>query len=610
MEETSNQLIWPKKRTLCTSNAINESHSFLENNNNNNRSFPTDLASNHQNCEITTDVALKYISHVLFDKNINENINLNQEETALQAVEKSFYDILEQENPASPNNLSVLNFSDSICDANYESLPILQFKKGVEDGMKFLPIISTNNYLFDLRNKKDEDNIRFKGKKHANSGDLSNLDGPKCKISLFYFKDPAMDEIYNEVLLLHGYTKAVIRLSKVMQSRMKQTMNTGISVISGNLRTLLLHCSQALAMNDPHTTNELIKQVRKHSSPDGDGVQRMAHIFVNALEARLAGTGNELYCRPISTRENIKEILKTHNLFVISSPFVRASYFFANHTILNAIERATKLHIIHFGIDFCFQWPHLMLALSERKKKNLKLRITGITNPLPGFHPNERVEEIGRKLQEYARSFGIPFEHKGIAKKWEEICIKDLNIEKDELVIVNSLYCFENLGDGTDVMYNPRNHVLDIIRQIKPQIFIQGIINGSFSGSLFATRFKQVLLHYSAMFDMLDSTVPSDNKERHFIENKIWAYDVFNLIACEGSNMVEMPETYKQWEMRNLRAGFEQLPINHTIVKKIKKKVTKIYDKNFFIEDDKNWLLLGWRGRTICALSTWQVKEI
>ncbi|KAJ3692583.1 hypothetical protein LUZ60_011678 [Juncus effusus] len=441
---------------------------------------------------------------------------------------------------------------------------------------------------------------------------MSKLGGPKCKISVLNFKDTAMDKIYAEVLLLHGYTKAVIRLSQSMQNIMKQSKSKQSRVIWVDLTTLLLRCSQAIAMNDPQSANELIKQIKQHSSPDGDGVQRMAHIFAIGLEARLAGTGNELslYVQPHSTREHVTNILKAYNLFIISNPFVRASYFFANHTILNAIEKASKVHIIHLGIGFCsFQWPHLMLALSKKEVKIMKLRITGIDNRQPSLRPIERVEEQGRRLQEYARNFGIPFEYSGIVAKWEEICIEDLNIEKDEMVIVNSMYRFKNIGAETDTN-SPRNKVLDVIRRIKPHIFIQGTINESFSGLLFATRFKQILLHYSAMFDLLDSTVPPDDKVRHFIESKLWASDVFNLIACEESKLVENPETYKQWGLRNLRAGFEQMPIDRAIVKKIKKKVTNIYDKKFFIEEDKKWLLFGWKGRTMYTLSTWQVKEI
>ncbi|GLT70708.1 hypothetical protein SLA2020_427690 [Shorea laevis] len=58
-----------------------------------------------------------------------------------------------------------------------------------------------------------------------------------------------------------------------------------------DLRTLLIQCAQAVSSGDNRTANEFLKQIRQDSSPYGDGSQRLAHCFANALEARLAGTG-------------------------------------------------------------------------------------------------------------------------------------------------------------------------------------------------------------------------------------------------------------------------------------------------------------------------------
>ncbi|KAG4974008.1 hypothetical protein JHK87_030829 [Glycine soja] len=38
--------------------------------------------------------------------------------------------------------------------------------------------------------------------------------------------------------------------------------------------------------------------------------------------------------------------------------------------------------------------------------------------------------------------------------------------------------------------------------------------------------------------------------------------NVMNAIACEGSERIERPETYKQWQVRNTRAGFKRLLLN------------------------------------------------
>ncbi|XP_066334342.1 scarecrow-like protein 33 [Miscanthus floridulus] len=57
-----------------------------------------------------------------------------------------------------------------------------------------------------------------------------------------------------------------------------------------DLHTLLIHCAQAVGMNDRWSATQLVGKIRKHSSPRGDANQRLAHCFAQGLEARLAGT--------------------------------------------------------------------------------------------------------------------------------------------------------------------------------------------------------------------------------------------------------------------------------------------------------------------------------
>ncbi|KAJ3694010.1 hypothetical protein LUZ60_009490 [Juncus effusus] len=618
-----------------------------------------DLASdpNHGHCEMTTDRALKNISSMLFEENNDENNDVYPEEASLQAMEKSFYDILGQNYPSSHGNLPQPNWkkgyatSDvTFSDSNHDiSLPIVKFNKGLEEGMKFLPTVGENKSTFDLQgnnklwftsNSKENSNLvgknvkegeeqdrglvivpgkrqtnfedlsMLRGQRHVDSGDLSLMEGRKCKISEIYFNN--RDEAFDKILLLHEelYVKEAIRLRKIKQTEIKLSHKKETNENLVDLRILLMQCAQTISMNDIQSAHELIKQIRKHSSPDGNGYQRMAHIFVNGLEARLNGIDGELHQQLIVPQENMIDHLNTFHMSLIASPFLFASQYFANHTILNAIKKGSKLHIIHMGIEYGFHWPFLIHALSQRKGGPPKLRITGIDGLTPGFSYTARLEAIGKRLEGYARIASVPFEYRGIGAKWDEICIEDLNIEKDEVLIVNCLQGLAFLGDETDVMYSPKNQFLEIIRRIKPNIFIQGILNGSYRSPFFVDRFKQVLLHHSAMFDLLDNNIPrGNNKLRWYLENDVLGRAAINVIACEGSKRFLRSETYKQWHVRNLRSGYNQFPLDHAIIKQIKNMVSEAYDKDFFVENDDEWLLWGWKGRVIGAISTWQPRE-
>ncbi|MCD7472063.1 Scarecrow-like protein 34 [Datura stramonium] len=225
--------------------------------------------------------------------------------------------------------------------------------------------------------------------------------------------------------------------------------------------------------------------------------------------------------------------------------FRRVSISFANKMIFHTACNATTLHIIDFGILYGFQWPILIQHLSAMPGGPPKLRITGIDLPQPGFRPAEGLEETERRLARYCERFNVPFEYNAIAtQNWETIRIEELQLASGEVVAVNCLFRFENLSDETVDVDCPRDAVLSLIREMNPDIFVQAVTNGSYSSPFFVTRFQEALLHYSALFDMFDATLPRDNQQRLHFEQEHYRREAMNVIACEGAERVERPETY------------------------------------------------------------------
>ncbi|GAB4860132.1 Scarecrow-like protein 14 [Ancistrocladus abbreviatus] len=372
-----------------------------------------------------------------------------------------------------------------------------------------------------------------------------------------------------------------------------------------DLRTFLILCAQATASDDRRTADELLKQIRQHSSPEGDGSQRLAHYFANALEARLAGTGSQIYTALASKRTTAADIIKAFQFYIAACPFKKISIVFAVHMILKAAEKATKLHIIDFGILYGFYWPILIQRLSERAGEPPKLCITGIDFPLPGFRPAERVEATGRRLAKYCEQFNVPFEYHAIAQKWETIKLEDLKISGDGVVAVSCLYRLRNLLDETIVVDSPRNAVLNLIREINPDIYVNASVNGSFNAPFFITRFKEALFHFSTLFDMFDANVARERPERLIFEKEFYGREIMNVVACEGTERVERPETYKLWQVRITKAGFKQVPLDPELLKKLMMKLRTPYHKDFLIDVDGHWVLQGWKGRMTCAISAW-----
>ncbi|MCL7023996.1 hypothetical protein MKW94_006348 [Papaver nudicaule] len=481
-------------------------------------------------------------------------------------------------------------------DVYGESEFMRQYKKGVEEANKFLPSgnnlilnFESNDFLYYERNKESNGVVveleKRDGRDISTNGSRrkKNACSTECAISpllVFTFWNKNFNPFTSkkkvfDMVLVSGekeeQAESIIRKSFKVEASKKLQQNGGKTrgkkqtgkAGAVDLWSLLIQYAQGVAADDRRTANELLKQLRQHSSPSGDGLQRLSHCFTDGLEARLDGSGSQIYSiLPQKSPSSVIDMLKAYQLFMAAIPFTKISNFFANQTINDLVENAnTTLHIVDFGI--LYGGPP-------------KLKITGIELPRPGFRPVERVEETGSRLKDYAEEFNVPFEYHAIAQKWETIQLKDLKINKGELLVANYLFRYRNLLDESVVLDSPRNVVLNLIRKMNPDLFIHGILNGTYNSPFFVPRFREALFHFSTLFDVLKTTVPRENAERITIQRDLLGKEALNIIACEGSK------------------------------RKVKEQAKADYHKDFVVDEDNRWMLLGWKGRIIFALSYWR----
>ncbi|MED6119021.1 hypothetical protein PIB30_008248 [Stylosanthes scabra] len=564
---------------------------------------------------------LRYISDILMDEedDLENKPCMLQQCLKLQAAEKSFYEVLGNSSSYSPpsqgcdetnqdggdygRSTSFESYSSCTTDNNsydsdwvnlvgeYES-SLLQAtlldspNDGSSSGINYQNMVPLNN----KRSLQVDDETSYEEGQRGS------------KISAVFADESEPPEILDEVLRVQiGRTQECCGIERLPENEMPKKQNldsvgsngkTGGRSKKGSnsnsnpgaavdLWTLLTQCAQAVANYDQRNAYDTLKQIRQHSSPSGDGLQRMAYYFAIGLETRLnAGTPSYLPLEMASAAD----MLKAYKLFVTVSPLQRMSNKMGTLTIMNLVQNGSCVHIIDFGICYGFQWPCLIRRLSERNGA-IKLRITGIDLPQPGFRPAERLEETGRRLENFCKRHKVPFEYNCIAQKWETIRLEDLKIDRNEVTVVNCLYRLRNLPDETVSVNSPRDAVLKLIRRINPNIFIHGVVNGSYSAPFFLTRFREALFNFSSLFDMFEANAPREDAERMLLEKGLIGRDAINVIACEGAERVERPETYKQWQIRNKRAGFKQIRVDQEL--------------------DGKWVLQGWKGRILNAFSVW-----
>ncbi|GFP91530.1 scarecrow-like protein 9 [Phtheirospermum japonicum] len=368
-----------------------------------------------------------------------------------------------------------------------------------------------------------------------------------------------------------------------------------------DVRSLLIDCARFIAADVRGSANDLLRQIRQHSSPFGDGSQRLAHYFADGLEARLAGTGSHMH-KAILRRTTASDYLRAFYTSLASCPINKVSIFAANKLIATKSEKAMRVHIIDIGILYGFQWPTFIKSLADREGGPPTLRITGIEFPQPA----ETIEGTGHRLARYAETFNVPFEYNAIAQNWETIKIEDLKIEKGEFVAVNCLYRAQNVSEEAGVGESPRTMLLNLIRKINPDTFVHGMINVSCGLPCFVARFRQALFHFSTMYDMVETTIPRETPERMLIERDFLGREALNVIACEGLERVERAETYKQWQLRHLAAGLIQVPFEKELMDSAMYMVRKSYHREFVVDEINQFLLMGWKGRITHAISCWQ----
>ncbi|KAJ1294625.1 hypothetical protein BS78_01G159700 [Paspalum vaginatum] len=620
--------------------------------------YENSVADSSKNSWITSDITFEYINKLLMQEDNNEKVQLHHGEQAIRAVEEPFYRLLCQNNPPCPQPLPLcscghlenlddaINKSCSICsiatdssnhdlqnfEAPWSLSDIVKETKHFTGGTRNVELgLNVDRLSIAEKRGRDNESLQVNAtdtSKHASS-ETENfhllLEERTSKHLAISFNGPTRDEMFDKVLLFFEHEPTdeatVFREMMTKQSTINSQNNQGCTAASWktrrkkqkkkevvDLRTLLIHCAQAVSVNNHTLASDTLNIIRQHSSINGDETQRLASCLADCLEVRLAGTGSQLYHKLVAKLKNVRDIIKIFRMGLAVSPFVRAACYFSNKTIFDASKGKSKVHIIDFGICFGFQWPSLFELLAKREDGPPKVRITGIELPQPGFRPNQGNKSTGLLLAEYASMFNVPFEYQAISSKWEAISVEDFNIDEDEVLIVNCLNRMKNLGDETVSITSARNRVLNTIRMMKPKVFVHGVVNGSYSTPFFLTRFKEVMYHYSALFDILDRTVPRDNEVRMFLERNIYLCALLNVIACEGSERIERPESHKKWNSRNLKAGLEQIPLNQDIVKATRDLVGQ-YHKDFVVNEDDQWILMGWKGRILKAISTWKPSE-
>ncbi|EFJ34328.1 GRAS family protein [Selaginella moellendorffii] len=375
--------------------------------------------------------------------------------------------------------------------------------------------------------------------------------------------------------------------------------SSGLEVNLGrttDIYSSLMVCARAVAANNVAGFYDLARDIRDAVALQSTPLQKVARFLIDALAARLAGTGPQAY-RAISAGISSRMLVADARL-----PLFAVAVNFANNVILRACAGANKVHIIDYGVHCGRQWPSLIKAFSVRPEGPPQLKITGIDLVTV---PEAFV--AGQRLAAFARSNGVQLEYCSIqSNSWESVQPVTL---ANELLVVNSNMSLKRMRDEWISVNNPRRLLFESIYKMRPKVFVMCVSNASFSSPFFIPKFDETLKHFTAKMECLDAWLGWDSiGDRDLIE-KVFQRAIMSVVACDGLEQLERPDKYRTWDSRAKRAGFQPFLIGEEVYERMKSQWGGYAcKKNFGCGKDENWMLLGWKDVILCGMSAWQTK--
>lgn len=371
--------------------------------------------------------------------------------------------------------------------------------------------------------------------------------------------------------------------------------STGLKLLG-----LLLQCAECVAMDNLNFANDLLPEITELSSPFGTSPERVAAYFAQALQARVVssclGAYSPLTAKSVTLTQS-QRIFNAFQSYNSVSPLVKFSQYTANQAIFQALNGEDRIHIIDLDIMQGLQWPGLFHILASRSKKIRSVRITGFGSS------SELLESTGRRLADFASSFGLPFEFHPVEGKIGSVTEpSQLGVRHNEAIVVHWMHhCLYDIT-GSDL------GTLRLLAQLRPKLITTVEQDLSHAGS-FLARFVEALHYYSALFDALGDGLGADSSERHTVEQQLLGCEIRNIIAVGGPKRTGEVKV-ERWGDELKRVGFRPVSLRGNPAKQASLLLGMFPWRGYTLVEENGSLKLGWKDLSLLIASAWQPSDL